>query len=81
LRLLDKWEPGSNAAQVYAYFKAHGARMPAPAATAASDTIQTFDPDVEAFELEQACDPQSALRSFAEANGVVSPYLLDRCAR
>lgn len=81
LRLLDKWEPGSKAAQVYAYFKAHGARMPAPGATAASDTIQTFDADVEAFELEQACDPQSALRSFAEANGVVSQYLLDRCKR
>jgi hypothetical protein len=29
-------------------------------------------PDVEAFELEQVCDPQSALRSFPEANGVVS---------
>lgn len=81
LRLLDKWEPGSKAAQVYAYFKAHGARMPASAATAASDTIQAFDPDVEAFELEQACDPQSALRSFPEANGVVSKYLLVRCKR
>jgi len=81
LRLLDKWAPGSKAAQVYAYFKAHGARMPASAATAASDTIQAFDPDVEAFELEQACDPQSALRLFAEANGGVSQYLLDRCAR
>jgi len=81
LRLLDKWAPGSKAAQVYVYFKAHGARMPASAATAASDTIQAFDPDVEAFELEQACDPQSAFRLFAEANGGVSQYLLDRCAR
>lgn len=80
LRLLDKWEPDSKAAQVYAYFKAHGARMPASAATA-SDSIQAFDPDVEAFELEQACDPQSALRSFPEANGVVSQYLLARCTR
>ena len=79
LRLLDKWEPGSKAAQVYAYFKAHGARMPASAATAASDTILAFDPDVEAFELEQACDPGSALRSSPDANGMVSKYLLVQC--
>jgi len=47
----------------------------------ASDTVQRFDPEVEAFELEQACDPQSALRSFPESNGVVSTYLLARCKR
>jgi hypothetical protein len=81
LRLLDKWMPGSKAAEVYAFFKAHGARRPAYRSAAASDTIQSFDPDVEAFELTRACDPKSARRSFPESNGVVSRYLLARCKR
>jgi hypothetical protein len=81
LRLLDKWMPGSKAAEVYAFFKAHGARRPANRSVAASDTIDSFDPNVEAFELTQACDPQSELRSFPESNGGVSRYLLARCKR
>lgn len=81
LRLLDKWVPGSKAAEVYAFFKEHGARVPSSPSTPASETIQSFDPEVEAFELEQACDPQSALRSDPESNGVVSPGLLVRCKR
>jgi hypothetical protein len=81
LRLLDKWMPGSKAAEVYAFFKAHGARRPANRSADASDTIQSFDPEEEEFELEQACDPQSELRSFPESNGVVSRYLLARCKR
>lgn len=48
LRLLDKSVPGSKAGQVYAYFKLHGARVPAT-----SDAIQHFDAEVEAFEREQ----------------------------
>jgi hypothetical protein len=50
LWLLDKWEPGSKAAQVYAFFKAHGARMPAHAATPASDTIAGFSTSRSSLE-------------------------------
>jgi len=79
LRLLDKWKPGSKAAGVYAFFKAHGAKVPSNPSVPVGEAIQRFDPDVEAFEIEQACDPQSALRSFPESNGVVSAYLLAHC--
>jgi hypothetical protein len=79
LRLLDKWEPGSKAAEVYGFFKAHGAWVPAPTTVAPADRILHFDPQVEAFELEQACNPASPQRSFPENNGPVSRYLLARC--
>ncbi len=79
LRLLDKWMPGSKAAEVYAHFKVHGARIPSKETAAAGDTIQSFDPEVEEYELEQACDSQSMLRSFPESNGIVSRYLLAGC--
>jgi hypothetical protein len=79
LRLLDKWQPGSKAAGVYAFFKQHGAYSPSPNGAKAEDRILAFDPDVEAFELEEACDPDSPQRSFPESNDPVSPYLLARC--
>jgi hypothetical protein len=81
LRLLDKWQPGSKGADVYAFFKQHGAYSPSTKDTKAQGTTLTFDPDVEAFELEQACDPDSPQRSFPESNDPVSPYLLKQCKR
>jgi hypothetical protein len=81
LRLLDKWEPGSKASEVYAFFKVHGAQIPAAKAVEPEDKIQRFDPDIEAFELAQACDPESPQRSFPESNGAVSRFLLARCKR
>ncbi|NIA54499.1 hypothetical protein HAV22_12725 [Massilia sp. TW-1] len=72
LRLLDKWQPGSKAAEVYAFFKAHGAWTPSGKMGTAKDTIQRFDPQVEAVELEQACD---------RGGEGLSPYLLKRCKR
>lgn len=81
LRLLDKWEPKSKAAEVYAFFKAHGARMPAAKNTAAEDTLLRFDADIESFETAQACNPDSPQRSSPELYGAVSRYLLARCKR
>lgn len=72
LRLLDKWQPGSKAAAVYAFFKAHGAWRPAATASAPNDRIQRFDPQVEAAEFELACD---------RGRDGASPYLLKRCKR
>lgn len=66
---------------MYAFFRTNGARIPAKPSVAASDTILKFDADVEAFEIEQACDPESALRSFPESNDAVSKFLLARCKR
>jgi hypothetical protein len=79
LRLLDKWDPTSKAAAVYAFFKAHGARMPASTKTAPQDTIERFDPEIEALEREQACNPDSPQRASPKLYGAVSPYLLARC--
>lgn len=81
LRLLDKWQPGSKGAEVYAFFKKHGAYVPSARATKAEDRILRFDPDIEVFELEQACNPDSPQRSFPESNDPVSPYLLNQCKR
>jgi hypothetical protein len=72
LRLLDKWQPGPKAAAVYAFFKAHGAWSPARKTNSPEDQIQRFDPQVEAVELEQACD---------QGGDGVSPYLLKQCKR
>ena len=52
LRLLDKWQPGSKAAEVYAFFKAHGARKPGDKPATENDAIQRFDPEIEAHELK-----------------------------
>lgn len=81
LRVLDKWEPGSNAAGVYAFFKQHGARTPSAKTAAPDDTLYRFDPDIEAFEIEQACDPDSPQRSAPDLCGAVSRHLLARCKR
>jgi hypothetical protein len=76
LRLLDKWQPGSKAAEIYAFFKAHGAQQPSD--KTASDELQKFDPDVEAYELAEAC---SADKSPQTPSGLVSPHLLAHCKR
>jgi hypothetical protein len=54
LRLLDKRKQGSKAAEVYAFFKAHGARTLANRPAGERDSITDFDPEVEAFELATA---------------------------
>jgi hypothetical protein len=72
LRLLDKWQPGSKAAEVYAFFKAHGAWSPAGKATPREDQIEGFDPQVETVEIGQAC---------GQGGDGVSPYLLKQCKR
>jgi len=81
LRLLDKWEPKSKAAEVYAFFKAHGARQPAAKNTAPADTVLRFDADIEAYEVRQACRPDSPQRSDPGLYGAVSHHLLARCKR
>lgn len=81
LRLLDKWEPGSKTAEVYAFFKQHGARTPAPKTAAPEDTLYRFDPEIDAFEIEQACNPDSLQRSAPDLYGAVSPHLPARCER
>ena len=72
LRLLDKWQPGSRGAAVYAFFKTHGAWRPAGKTSSPDDRIQRFDPQVEAVELEQAC---------GQRGDGASPYLLNQCNR
>lgn len=81
LRLLDKWQPGSKAAEVYAFFKAHGAREPGDKPATVSDAIQKFDPGIEARELEVLCDPNSSQRSSPDLYPPVSPHLLAHCKR
>jgi hypothetical protein len=72
LRALDKWEPGSKAAAVYAYFKAHGAYRPAQKTAGPDDRKVAFDPEVEAYELEQACEPDNTPEGW-------SRHLLAHC--
>ena len=80
VRVLDKWQPGSKASQVYAYFKKNGAYVaPAPGETP-EEAIQTFDQEIEAFELEQACGDLEKAAGPAEEGGV-SPHLLSACKR
>lgn len=79
LRPLDKWQPGSKAADVYAFFKAHGAQFPAKKKAGQSSRTLGFDPDIEAYEIEQACDPQSAQRSGLASAAPLSRYLTARC--
>lgn len=81
LALLDKWEPGSKAAAVYAYFKSNGASSTTISGKVGDDGIDRFDPAIEAFELQQACNPDSPQRTFPENSAPVSPYLLARCNR
>jgi len=77
LRPLDKWEPGSKAAAVYAFFKAHGAYEPSVKSTGPQDRITHFDPEVESYELDTACDADRS----AEEKAAISPHLLARCKR
>ena len=76
LRLLDKWEPGSKGAAAYAFFKAHGARKIDTGHERPEDDVDTFDPDVEADEIRQACEQERS--TMAEP---LSPHLLARCGR
>lgn len=71
LRVLDKWQSGSPAAQVYAYFKAHGARQPVDKASAPQDSLVRFDAEVETAERARACE--------ADAGSGASPHLLAQC--
>lgn len=77
LRPLDKWEPGSKAAAVYAFFKAHGAYVPSAKGAKPEDRLAHFDPEVEAYEFEEACGADKS----AEEKAALSPYLLARCKR
>jgi len=80
LRLLDKWEPKSRAADVYAFFKEHGARRPAMKADKPSDTLEQFDPDTEASELSKACESTTTTtRTQPAQGGSMSRHLLARC--
>jgi len=74
LRLLDKWQPGSIGAQVYAYFKSHGAHSSDGAAAAG---LVNFDPAVESLELSERCQPGAT----GEGDLPVSPALLAHCPR
>ena len=77
LRPLDKWEPGSKAAAVYAFFKAHGAYEPSAMSTPPPDRIIHFDPEVESYEIDMACDRDKS----AEEKAAISPHLLAQCKR
>jgi len=74
LQLLDKWQPGSPGAQVYAYFKSHGAHS---SDEAAEGGLMRFDPEVEAFELTQRCQPDAT----DEGGAPVSQSLLAHCPK
>jgi hypothetical protein len=74
LRLLDKWQPGSPGAQVYAFFKAQGAHSSDARAPAG---LVKFDPAVEARELNDRCQPGAT----SEGDARVSPTLLAHCPR
>jgi hypothetical protein len=69
LRLLDKWQPGSPGAKVYAYFKSHGARSPDQ-----DGGLLKFDPAVEALELSQRCSHDST-------TPLASPALSAHCPK
>jgi hypothetical protein len=78
LRLLDKWQPGSKAAAVYAFFKTHGGWEPGNEPVAPSQSSAKFDADIETTELEEACDPLNQRRRWYVAPSV---HLLARCKR
>ncbi|MEO1768090.1 hypothetical protein [Thiobacter aerophilum] len=68
LEELDKWQPGSAAAQVYAFFKKHGA---VNVAESGASRIARFDPDIEKAEFESGCKDERALKR--------SPYFAKAC--
>ena len=73
LALLDKWQSGSPAAGVYAYFKARGGWSPSQAAPV------PFDPTIESFEIEAICSAIDASSAPAGAAGTLPPGLAARC--
>ena len=58
LKELDKWQPQSAAAQVYAFFKKNGA---VDTSTTGIDRRVNFDPKIEKDELEKGCSNESLL--------------------
>ena len=77
LRALDKWQPGSKAAEVYVHFKKSGAYAMPVKGQKPDEAVLHFDQEVEAFELEQACaDPADADAAGAGAEVAVSAHLL-----
>lgn len=67
LRKLDKWDPGSAAAQVYTYFKQHGAVDPTQTG---AGRIVRFDLKIEEVELDRGCKNQELVArsaGFAQA--------------
>jgi hypothetical protein len=78
LKEVDKWQPGSKGEAVYEYFKACGAYE--PGSKSDKDRAEArFDPDIEALEIKEACNPDSAWRMSPNRYGAVSPTLLSRC--
>lgn len=67
LRELNKWKPGSAAAQVYDFFKRHGAVDPTETG---KSRIQAFDPEIEKYEFRRYCSPMfvnTRAAGFAQA--------------
>lgn len=67
LRKLDKWDLGSAAAQVYVYFKQHGAVDPTQTG---AGRIVRFDVKIEEVELDRGCKNQELVArsaGFAQA--------------
>lgn len=58
LQELDKWEPGSPATQVYAFFRQHGA---VDTTQSGKDRIVTFDPNFENTEFVLGCLDEKTL--------------------
>ena len=52
LRVLDKWQPGSLAAEAYAFFRQHGALL---VGGRGPQERVNFDPEVEAWERQAVC--------------------------
>lgn len=73
LEELDKWAPGSAAAQVYAFFKQHGA---VDVTETGAGRVRKFDPEVEQTEFTFGCKDEAALKRsphFAKACGSRKP--------
>ncbi|QNA88130.1 hypothetical protein G4G28_05825 [Massilia sp. Dwa41.01b] len=77
LQALDKWQPGSKAASVYAYFKQHGAYVAPMDGVSAEEAVMDFDKEIETHEIRQACSADA--EELAERK--ISPVLLATCKR
>ena len=73
LRARHKWQTGSKAAEVYAYFKKYGAYVTPMKGESLDESTLKFDQDVELYELSQACSAD------AEQAAMLSPHLLAAC--